>query len=177
MAKGLSINKRAIAKMQKDIQREFDKRPVEVPIKADPTTGSGASQQPTVNHYHAPVVTVNGGQAQVAWGDGTINQQQENVRQVADGYQDLARIVADILAKLDNLPLTDEDNQYARENAEALMGEVVKADPDKGVVRRGVILLKGLLASITTGANQAVTAESAEFAREAIEGLGKAVGS
>lgn len=85
--------------------------------------------------------------------------------------------MADILARLDNLPLTDEDNQYARENAEALMGEVVKADPDKGLVRRGATLLKGLLASITTGANQAVTAESAEFAREAIEALGNSVGS
>lgn len=73
MAKGVSVNKRAIAKMHKDIQREFDKRTVQVPIKADATTGSSASQQPTVNHYHAPVVTVNGDQAQVAWGNGTIN--------------------------------------------------------------------------------------------------------
>lgn len=176
MAKGVSINKRAIAKLQKDIQREFDKRPVEVPINADMTTRSGAPQPSTVNHYHAPVVTVNGDEAQVAWGDGTISQQQD-VSQVAEGYQELARIVADILAQLDNLPLTEEENQYARENADALLTEVVKAEPDKGVVRRGVTLVKGLLASITTGVNQAVTAESADYARKTIEALGNAVGS
>lgn len=177
MAKGVSINKRAIAKLQKDIQREFDKRPVEVPINTDMATRSRAPQPSTVNHYHAPVVTVNGGQAQVAWGDGTIKQQQQDVSQVAEGYQELARIIADILAKLDNLPLTEEDNQYTRENAEALLTEVVKAEPDKGVVRQGVTLVKGLLASITTGVNQAVTAQSADYARETIEALGNAVGS
>lgn len=175
VAKGVSINKRAVSKFQKDIQREFDKRPIEVPINADTARLSGASQPSTVNHYHGPTVTVNGDQAQVAWGDGTISQERRDVSEVAEGYRDLARILADILAKLDNLPLTEEDNQYTRENAEALLTEVVKAEPDNGVVRRGVTLVKGLLASIATGVNQAVTAESADYARETIAALGNAV--
>lgn len=177
VAKGVSINKRAIAKFQNDIQREFDKKPIKVPINADPATASGAPQPSAVNHYHGPVVTVNGGQAQVAWGDGTITQGQDDISQVTVGYEDVAHIVADILANLDSLSLSKEDNQDARENAETLLAEVVKAEPDKGVVRRGATMLKGLLTSVTTGVNQAVTAESAEYARDAIEALGMAIGS
>lgn len=173
MAKGVSINKRAIAKFQNDIQREFDKKPIKVPINADPARTSGAA----VNHYHGPVVTVNGGQAQVAWGDGTITQGQDDISQVTVGYEDVAHIVSEILTNLDSLSLSKEDNQDARENAEAILAEVVKAEPDKGVVRRGATMLKGLMASAMTGVNQAVTAESAEYARDAIEALGMAIGS
>ena len=167
----MSINKRAIARFQKGIQREIDKRPIKVPISADAVTVSDAPQPLTVNLYHGPVVTVNGDQAQVAWGDGTITQGQGDVSQIAAGYEDIARIAVDILAKLDNLPLSEEDNHDARENAEALLAEVVKAKPDKGAIRRGATMLKGLLAPVTTGVNQAVTAESAEYARGAIEAL------
>lgn len=175
VTKGVSINKRAIAKFQKDIQREFDKRPIQVPINADTGTASGASQPSTVNHYHGPVVTVNGDQAQIAWGDGTITQGQGDVSQITEGYEDLARVVADILSKLGELSLSDEDAEDVKETADVLLAEVVKAEPEKGVIRRGTKMMKALLASATIGVNQAVTTESAEYAREAIEALGAAI--
>lgn len=175
MGKGVSINKQAIAKMQRDLQREFDKHPIRVPINADPPTGFAGTPSSTVNHYHAPVVTVNGDHAQVAWGDGTITQGQGDVSQVTAGYETLARISADVLAKRDALALSAEDSEDLRDTAEAVLAEVVKPEPDKGVLRRGATMLRGLLASAATGLNQAITAETAKFARDAIDALGKAV--
>lgn len=40
--------------------------------------------------YHGPVVQVNGANAQVAWGDGTITQSHQGSQQVAAGLEDLA---------------------------------------------------------------------------------------
>lgn len=92
MAKGVSINKQAIAKIQRDLQREFDKHPIHVPVNANTPAGFGHVLPTTVNHYHAPVVTVHGDHAQVAWGDGSITQGQGDVSQVTEGYEALAQL-------------------------------------------------------------------------------------
>ena len=68
MAGGFKINKQGIRKMTRDIEREFAKNPVKVPLEADP----GAVSLPaatTVHNYHGPVVTVSGYHAQIAWGN------------------------------------------------------------------------------------------------------------
>lgn len=174
MGSKVSINKQAIAKMQRELQREFDKHPIRVPINADRPELFG---QPTttVNHYHAPVVTINGDRAQVAWGDGEIRQDQGTVSQVTSGYEEVARLTAEVLAKLDEFVLTSGEAQDARENGELLLAEVVKPEPDKNVFRRAATMLRGLLASAAMGVNQAVTTESADLARKAIATLSEAV--
>lgn len=173
----MSIDRRAIAKFQKDLQREFDKRPIKIAIDADAEFADRPGKQSVVNHYHAPIVTVNGDQAQLAWGDGAVTQTQKRVSQIADGYEDIARIVAEVLAKLDVLQLNAEDNYDVRKSAETVLGEVVKAEPDRSAIRRGVTMLKGLLATVATGVNQSVATETAKFARGAIETLGQAISS
>lgn len=79
MGSKVSINKQAIAKMQRELQREFDKHPIRVPINAERPEAFGQPGTTTVNHYHAPVVTVHGDRAQVAWGDGEVHQDQGSV--------------------------------------------------------------------------------------------------
>lgn len=175
MGSKVSINKQAIAKMQRELQREFDKHPIRVPINAERPEAFGQPGTTTVNHYHAPVVTVHGDRAQVAWGDGEVHQDQGSVSQVMPGYEEVARLTAEVLAKLDEFVLTADEAQDARDNGELLLAEVVKPEPDKGLLRRAATMLRGLLASAATGVNQAVTAESADLARKAIASLGEAV--
>lgn len=59
----------------------------------------------------------------------------------------------------------------ARDNADVILGEVVKPEPERSVVKRAVTFLKGLLAPIAAGIATGTTAEMAEMTRQMIEGL------
>ncbi|WP_336627540.1 MULTISPECIES: hypothetical protein [unclassified Microbacterium] len=174
MASGFKINKEGIRQFTRELEREFAKNPVRIPVEADSST-VGAAGALTVNNYHGPVVTVTGGNAQLAWNNaGDVSQTQKKVEQIAPGYEDLARALTDLLAELTSFGLGD-DEQEARSQAEAVLAEVVKTDPDQGVIRRGLTMIKGLLAPIAAGVTAAVTAESTEAARHTIEVLGSSL--
>lgn len=165
------INRQAIARFTRNLQREFDKNPIRVPIETD-TSRIGFQPAATVNNYHGPVVTVNGDNAQIAWDSETVDQTQNHVEQIVPGYEQLAQLLTDMLANLSNFTLGEDDAADAQESAQAVLREVVKERPDQGIVRRGVNMLKGLFAPIATGAAAGVSAESAETARTLIELLG-----
>lgn len=170
MAGGFKINRQGIQQITRELEREFAKHPVRVPIEAD---SSDVPWVPavTVNNYHGPVVTVTGDHAQLAWNNNTVNQTQDRVEQIAPGYEDLARTITDMLANLNALGLGD-DEADVRDNAEAVLNEIVKETPDPGVIKRGLTMVKGLLAPIATGVRLAVTAESTEAAQQVIQALG-----
>lgn len=174
MASGFKINKQGIQQMTREIEREFAKNPVRVPLQADP---SGVQLPPatTVNNYHGPVVSVTGDHAQLAWNNHAVTQGQESTEQVAPGYEELADLVTRLLASLPSLSLDTDEETEAHAASETLLREIVKAKPDRGVVRRGVIMLKGLLAPIASGISKAVTKESAEVAQQMIESLGNSL--
>src|SRR5665647_3966986 len=82
--KGFEINKRGIEQMMHEMQREFDKHSVRVPVEADsagafPAHGAAPGH---VANYYGPVVQVDGDRAQVAWG-GSVTQNQDGVQEVA----------------------------------------------------------------------------------------------
>lgn len=176
MASGFKINKQGIRQMTREIEREFAKNPVRVPLQADP---SGVQLPPatTVNNYNGPVVTVIGDHAQLAWNNQDVTQTQTNTEQVAPGYEAVADLVTRLLASLPSLSLDPDDETEAQVTSETILREVVKAEPDRGIVRRGVTMLKGLLAPIASGISKAVTQESAEAAQQMIESLGNALPS
>lgn len=171
MASGFKINKQAIRKMSREIEREFAKNPVRVPLEADHRAVSLPAAT-TVNNYNGPVVTVNGDHAQLAWDNQSVTQVQEHSEQVAPGYEQLAQLLTDILASLSTFQLDETDGSELRENANLVLQEVVKSEPDQGIVRRGVTLIKGLLAPVSAGLGKAVTEETAEAARQVIDALG-----
>lgn len=168
---GFKINKQGIRRLQRDIQRELNKQPLRVPVDAE----TRHSAPTVVNHYSAPVVTVNGDHAQVSWDGGTNIQSHDQSQRVAEGYEDVAKTLADLLGHLTDLGLSDEDAQDLREAGEQVLAEVTQDEPDRRKVRRGVQVLKGLLAPVATGVSQAVTSESAELAREGFEALSQLV--
>lgn len=174
MTNGFRINKQGIRKMTKEIEREFARNPVRVPLEADRPRGTG-SHSTTVNNYNAPIVTVNGDRAQLAWDADHVTQTQERTEEVAQGYEQLAQIVSTLLNELPNLPLDEDDRADARDNADVILDEVVKPEPEKSVVKRATTFLKGLLAPIAAGVVTGTTAEMAEVTRQLIEGLSSAL--
>lgn len=169
MASGFKINRQGIQQFTRELEREFAKHPVRIPVEADPEVISPAV---TVNNYHGPMVAVNGDHAQLAWENtGTTSQRQNRVEQIAPGYEDLARTLTDLLANLPVFTLGTDETE-TRLAVEAVLDEVTKAQPDQSVIKRGITMIKGLLAPIATGVSAAVTAESGEAARHMIETLG-----
>lgn len=175
VASGFKINKQAIRKMSKEIEREFAKNPVRVPIEVD-HQASSLPAATTVNNYHGPVVTVNGDQAQIAWNSDSIDQSQQH-EQVAPGYEQLAKLLTDVLANLKTFPLEEAESVEVRTTANDILEELVKPVPEQSAVRRGVTIIKGLLAPIGVGLSKAATDATAESAREIIEALGVALPS
>ncbi|WP_065246988.1 hypothetical protein [Dermabacter vaginalis] len=175
MANGFKINKKVMRNLTREIERDFAKNPVRVPLRADHSTVALPAAK-TVNNYHGPVVfTVNGDNAQVAWGNQSSTQVQKHADQVAAGYEQLAELLTDILANLPTFQLDGTDGEVLRENANLVLQEVVKSEPDQSVVRRGVTLIKGLLAPLSAGIGKAVTEEAVEAARQAIYALGSSL--
>ena len=171
MAGGFKINKQAIRKMSREIEREFAKHPVWVPLEVDPGRVS-LPPATTVNNYHGPVVTVNGDHAQIAWANRDVQQAQNRVEQIAPGYERLAQLVTDLLANLPTFALDESDEVELRSSVDTVLSEVVKPEPDQKIIKRAVTMIKGLLAPIGAGVSQAATDETAEATRTVIDALG-----
>lgn len=177
MAKGFQINERGMKDMERQLQRRVAKMSIKVPVTAVPADvasfgGGGAT---VVNNYHAPVVTVNGDNAQLAWNSESVNQSQTS--EIAEGYSPLAAAVSELLASLEALGLGEDDAKAVQDESHAVLTEVTKAEPDAEVVKRKVVTLRGLLAPVLIGVSNAVTGESAETARDLLEKLTTALGS
>lgn len=63
VAGGFKINKQAIKKMTRELEKEFAKNPVKVPLEADSGGVAFPSSPSITNNYHGPIVTVNGDNA------------------------------------------------------------------------------------------------------------------
>ena len=166
---GFHIDKRAIAKMSKEIEREFAKHPVRVPIETDQSAISGMPATSSVTNYNGPVVHIHGDHAQLAWGNGSV--EQNSAVEIAPGFEALAEAVAELLASTHQFRLDADSEIDFRDAANSVLAEVTTAEPDPGKVRRGVALLKGFLSAAAVGANTGVSAETSELARQAIESL------
>lgn len=170
-----SINKRGIRKMTRDLQKEFDRNPIRVPIEADPKKSVPRGGGTTV-HYNGPVTVVNAGDhAQIAWGNAHVAQGQETVEQIAPGYEDLANVLATLLQESAVLGLAEDDRAALDAEATSLLHEVTKDEPDKGLLRRGVTIVKGILAPVVAGIQQGASAEAVDLTRTVIEQLGNAL--
>jgi hypothetical protein len=166
------INKQAIARMMRDIQREFDKHPIRVPLEADaprvvplPTTAAG-------NIYNGPVIYGSADGAQLAWNNQTVDQTQVRTEQVAPGFELLAQAVVSTLLQLSVAGLEEEDQQAAEDAANEVLAQVTRPDPDRGKVKRALSALKGALAPVALGLRSGAGDGAREWAKTAIEQLG-----
>lgn len=88
---------------------------------------------------------------------------------VTADYEHIDQIVRTLLEQLPRLALNDSAQSDLREDAEVVLAEIVKDEPDRNIIRRGLNALRGVLAPLLDGVSQAVTAESAEIARHTID--------
>ncbi|MFE6483024.1 hypothetical protein ACFVGN_08835 [Streptomyces sp. NPDC057757] len=168
-ASGFKINKQGIRKMMQEIQREMDKHPVTAKVEAD-TAGVSFGGG---NVFNGPVIYGDLNGAQLAWGNSTVNQTQNQERQqIAPGFEAIAQAVVDALRELPTMGVSEEDIEDAAVVGEEILNEVVQAEPSRGKVRRAVAALKGYFAPIATGAVTAgAVVGSEETARAVIERL------
>jgi hypothetical protein len=166
-----------VAKFKRELERELNRGGgVRVPIEAEATGASVGGA--VVHHYSGPTVINNGDRAQIAFGDNSV-QTQQATESITPGFEGLAEAVAAAMEAIAALPLNSEDQEDVKAAGTELLAEVTKPEPDATLIRRGLTLLKGALAPIaagvSTGVTAAVTAESQETARHALELLQSAL--
>lgn len=173
MAKS-GIDKQGINRFMRDLQREFDKQgPIRVEVETDlpdlPPIGTGTGT--TVN-YHGPVFNGDVSGAQIAWGNDTVTQnQQQNSSAVAPGFEQLAKLVTDLLQQLPQVGFDEQDRQDAEAAANEVLAEITDTAPEPSRLRRAVTALRGVLAPVATGAVAGAAAGTQEWAQAAIGGL------
>lgn len=169
----VTIDKAAIARMMRDIQREFDQHKIRIPVSAE---SAGILPGGTTNVYNGPVIQGDANGAQLAWGNETVHQNQHNIEEIAPGYEALALAVTRTLEGLAAVDIPEEDRRDAETAATEILREVTRSRPDRGLIRRSVSALKGLLAPLALAAQAGVSDEVRDWARTAIEQLGSGLG-
>jgi hypothetical protein len=164
---GFKINKQAIARMTRDIQREFDKHPISVPIRGD--TPELRDRGTTV--YNGPVVNVHGDRAQIAWGNHDVSQSSKEQQEIAPGFEAVAKALVSTLEHLAEIGLNDEDRTTAEDAANEVLSEVTKDHPDRARIRRGIAIVKGILSPLALGVQAGVSDSAREWAKTAVEQL------
>lgn len=169
--RGFEINKQGIARMTRDMQKEFDRHPIRVPVQADLPELPDISHGATVT-YNGPVIYGSADGAQLAWNNGAVSQSQAGEpAQIAEGFEALASIVAEILRQLPATGLSGEDQEIAAEAGNEILVQLTQPVPEPGKIKRAAATLRGVLVQLAiaaeTGVGQAVT----EWAKEAVKHL------
>lgn len=166
----VTMNRSAIARMMRDIQREFDKHSITVPVNADVRDVPA-----TTNVYNGPVIHGSADGAQLAWNNQTVHQTRSNTEQIAPGFETLAQAVAKTLEGLAILGLPDDEKKDAEAAGHEILEEMTRAQPDKARIKRGLVALKGLLAPVAAGLSAGAGQGAQGWARTAIEQLGSSL--
>ena len=166
------INKQAIARMMRDIQREFDKHPIRVPLEAEAPSVLPPSAAAGNTIYNGPVIYGSADGAQLAWNNEAVDQTQVRMEQVAPGFELLAQAVVSTLQQLSVAGLEEEDQQAAEDAANEVLAQVTQPVPDRGKVTRALSALKGALAPVALGLRAGAGDGAREWAKTAIEQLG-----
>ena len=165
---GFSINKRAIAAMTRELQREFDRNgPIRIPVNISGPAIPGS----TVNNYHGPVIT--GGTVvnpQFAYNNNTANQAQQTA-DASPRYQELIELITAILREVRTVEISGDDRQDVESAADDLLSETSRPEPQWGKLRRALALLRGTLAPIAAGAVTGTAEGTQEWAKTVIENL------
>lgn len=160
MANGFKLNKPGINSMMKEIQREFDKHPIHIPVNAD-----SPGLKIVGDTYNAPVINVQGDNTQIAWDNKNVNQTNSiSTDNITPGYEPLSQAVVSILKEIRSSGLDAQEIEEVERSGHEILAEVIKEQPDQGVIKRAATYMKGLLAPLVT-----------RSAESAAEGLGDGV--
>ena len=131
----MTVNRQEIARLTREIQREFDRHPIRVPVQAD-LPGSPAGLVAGTTIYNGPMIHGSADGAQLAWGNETVYQTQGRTESIAPGFEAIAQAVAKTLERLPAAGLAQDDLQDAEAAARDVLAEVTKQEPNRGKIRR-----------------------------------------
>jgi hypothetical protein len=173
MANGFQINTSAIRQMAEEIQREFDKNRIQVPVYAE-----NPALRVIGDTYNGPVINIQGDNAQVAWDNRDVEQSNTITppADIAAGFEPLSQAVVRILQEIRISGLEPEDIAAVEEAGKEILDEVTKEQPEQGRIKRSVTYIKGLLAPLVTRVAEAAAEGAGEGAHDwataAVESLG-----
>lgn len=169
----VSINRQGIAQFLNEIQREFDRNPIKIPVQADSDISSPGLTQGCTTIYNGPVIHGDANGAQLAWGNRDVHQHRDKTEQIAPGYEAVAQAMVKVLEQLTSSGIPDEDQQDVELAANEVFAEITQPEPDHGKIRRAVSVIKGALAPVAMGFVKGSATGADEWARTAIEQLSK----
>ena len=143
---------------------------MEVETPALPPLGQGS----TVNNYHGPVFNGDANGAQIAWNNDTVTQNQQNVAasDVAPGFEELAKLVTELLQQLPQVGLAEQERHDTEEAANEVLKEITgTAAPEPARLRRAINFLRGALSPIGGGLISGLANGAQEWAKAAIAAL------
>lgn len=140
--------------------------------------GGRNSEGASTTNYFAQVIHGAVSNSQFASGNALVTQNQQNtIAKAPEQYQDLARIVAQLLEQLpDQCDVEDESRQDVEAAALDVLAEVTESeDPQPGKVRRATKALSGMLLHLgqaaAAGAAAGTQSGVQDWAQEAINAL------
>ncbi|WP_410583833.1 hypothetical protein [Amycolatopsis sp. lyj-108] len=143
--------------------------------------GPASDGAPTTN-YFAPVIHGAVSNSQFASGNAQVTQNQQNtIARAPEQYQELARIVAQLLEQLPEQRDVDEENRQDVETAALdVLAEVTESeDPQRGKVRRATKALSGMLLHLgqaaAAGAAAGTQSGVQDWAQDAINALSNVI--
>lgn len=71
---------------------------------------------------------------------------------VTEGFADIDKVAAEVLRRLPELKLSDDDREVVEDSAREIAQEVRQDEPRRGLIRRGFAAIKGVLITMRTGA-------------------------
>lgn len=165
-------NNAALRKMERELQRSFNKFNITVPVRIE---------QPEIPHDWVADTSLAANSTIINAGDNsqiTVNsqnvQQSQTIVSELDSFGDLRMVMQEILCKLSDLELTDEDSQELKESAEEVIAELDSDAPDTGKIRGFARLIKRILTPIATAAIAGAATGTGALVQQWIETLTQA---
>ncbi|RNL80731.1 hypothetical protein EFW17_22585 [Halostreptopolyspora alba] len=112
----------------------------------------------------------------LAWNNETVHQSIQTNRttqEIAPGFEEIARVITEVLRRLPEAEMDETDHEDAREAAQEVLDEVTQEEPDRGRIRRGMTLLRKLLAPMARGVAAGAQKGVQQWALDATEKLGQ----
>lgn len=169
------INQHGINRLMKDLQKEFGKHRLVVPVEAESDDMSSFARANIVNNYNTgsgPVFNQsNVNHSQFASGNRHVAQEMGSDASTSPELQQFIDKISKIIEELDENGIQGETRAEADEAASEALTEATKDEPDNTLVRRAVNTLKGALLSVANGLTTGAAAGSQAWAQKAISDL------
>ncbi|RYF39010.1 MAG: hypothetical protein EOO27_49875 [Comamonadaceae bacterium] len=172
MANGFTINKRGIEQFKRELERELNRKPVQMSIGYSPTGPRGVRAvggSTSITNYNAPIINSSGSGARIAV---TVNGDVD-LSESADRSDcaDLNSLISSLLEVLPQLGMSERAAADLESLAIEARAESESPIREDGKLQRIVKTLIGCLSPISSGAKSGLSDGTANVVSELMSGL------